>query len=312
MIEEKMERKKQEVMVIAFVAVMMTAFAAMPITAMSEYASSEHKAPLNVTSPTAAEEVITSMKIVQELETITFPAGSYVIPMDDKQNDIIRAFGFLANVLKNATIYRIIEPPDITIKTSSYPAGTTYSGGPVLVMPEDSAAIASAQAVFPSVTVDTLNESFTSNRVFRVEEPTDILIIYGRWAHTQDVLDDMGIPYTMVNRSDVEANPSMLLNYDLVVVDCPGWAGSPPTEVQDKIRELVNRGGEVIFTDIALLDLAVIFPGYTTVVPNVDGVWNCTTHNPPVGLTEGEFPSQYYGPSNAMIYTMGGGYILVQ
>lgn len=305
-----MERKKQKVMVIAFVAVMMTAFAAMPIIAMSEYASSEHKIPLNVTSPTAAEEVITSMKIVQELETITFPAGTYVIPMDDKQNDIIRAFGFLTNVLQNATIYRIIEPPDITIKTSSYPAGTTYSGGPVLVMPEDSAAIASAQAIFPSVTVDTLNESFTSNRVFRVEEPTDILIIYGRWAHTQDVLDDMGIPYTMVNRSDVEANPSMLLNYDLVVVDCPGWAGSPPTEVQDKIRELVNRGGEVIFTDVALLDLAEIFPGYTTVVLNVyGGVLNCTTHNPPVGLTEGEFPSQYYGPANVMIYTEGGGYV---
>ena len=308
-----MERKKQEVIVIAFVAVM-TAFAAMPITAMSEYASPEHKAPLNVTTPTAAEEVITSMTIVQELETqeletITFPAGTYVIPMDDKQNDIIRAFGFLTNVLQNATIYRIIEPPDITIKTSSYPAGTTYSGGPVLVMPEDSAAIASAQAVFPSVTVDTLNESFTSNRVFRVEEPTNILIIYGEWAHTQDVLDDMGIPYTMVNRSDVEANPSMLLNYDLVVVDCPGWAGFPPAEVQDKIRELVNRGGEVIFTDIALLDLAVTFPGYTTVVPNVDGVWNCTTHNPPVGLTEGEFPSQYDGPANVMIYTMGGGYV---
>ena len=93
-----MERKKQEVIVIAFVAVMMTAFAAMPITAMSEYASSEHKAPLNVTTPTATdtatEKVITSMTIVQELETITFPAGTYVIPMDDKQKDIIRAFGF--------------------------------------------------------------------------------------------------------------------------------------------------------------------------------------------------------------------------
>jgi len=312
-----MERKRQEVMVIAFVAVMMTVFAAMPITAMSEYASPEHKAPLNVTSLTAAEEDITSMTIVQELETqeletITFPAGTYVIPMDDKQNDIIRAFGFLAKVLhQNATIYRIIEPPDITIKTSSYPAGTTYSGGPVLVMPEDSAAIASAQSVFPSVTVDTLNESFTSNRVFRVEEPTDILIIYGRWAHTQDVLDDMGIPYTMVNRSDVEANPSMLLNYDLVVVDCPGWAGSPPAEVQDKIRELVyNKGGEIIFTDVALLDLVKIFPEYNIkVVLNVDGVWNCTTHNPPVGLTEGEFPSQYYGPANVMIYTEGGGYV---
>lgn len=266
------------------------------------------------TEEAASEPFLIPAAIEQELETVTFPAGTYIIPMDDKQSDIIKAFGFLANTLQSgATIYRIIEPPDVSIKTNGYPAGTVYSGGPVLVMPEDASAVTGAQAAFPTVTVDTLAGSFTSDRVFRVEKATKILVIYGKWAHTEDVLDAMGIPYTMKTRSEVEANPDMLLDYDLVVDDCPGWlevggtVSAIPAEVQEKMRQLVSGGGEIIFTDIAFEDLKVVFPGYTTVVRNAEGVWDCTVHNPPLGLTEGEFPAQYYGPETVAFYTMDGG-----
>lgn len=256
--------------------------------------------------------------IEQELETITFPSGTYVIPMDGKQSDIIQSFGFMHKVTsEGATIFRIIQPPDITLCTTTHPApaGDTYTGGPVLVMAANADAINAAKANFPTVTVDTLTKDVTSDKVFRVPAPTKILIIYGIYAHTQDVLDAMGIPYTMVYTGDVEADPDMLFAYDLVVDDCPGWAGKPPSTgtppdaVMDAMKLFVERGGELIFTDISFLDMDKIFPGYATVVINEDGVWDCTVHNPPKGLTEGEFPSQYYGPDDVKIYTMTQGRI---
>ena len=43
------------------------------------------------------------------------------------------------------------------------------------------------------------------------------------------------------------SNPKYVVDFkpQEVVDDCPGWAGFPPAEVQDKMRELANRGGEV-------------------------------------------------------------------
>lgn len=250
----------------------------------------------------------------------SFPTGTYVIPMDDKQADRIRAYGFLSKVLQSGTsIHRIIEPPDVTLKTTVNPTGELYRGGPALVMASDSTAIDAARAAFPTVTVDTLVEKATSDRVFVVSHHAKILVVYGVYGHTEDILNAMGVPYTLTYRSDVEANPAMLLDYDLVVDDCPGWGGglaagshasSEMTALQagvaDNLRTLVRNGGEAVFTDIALLDLAAVFPGYVTVVENSDGTWDFTYHN------VGEFPSQYDGPEVISIYTMHEGRIVSQ
>jgi len=311
------KRKGIEIAVVAILVIFVFAGAGIgiaPLAAVKDI-SLGHSVPpdtATVTEEVTSGPFLIPSAIKQELETVTFPAGTYIIPMDGKQNDIIKAFGFLANTLQSgATIYRIIEPPDVSMRTSTYPAGTTYSGGPVLVTSSDAYAVTSAKAAFPSVTVDTLTESFTSDTVFRVEKATKILVIYGKWAHTEEVLDAMGIPYDRFYRSEVEANPDMLLDYDLVVDDCPGWlegtVSAIPAEVQEKMRQLVSGGGEIIFTDIAFEDLEVTFPGYTTVVRNAEGVWDCSVHNPPLGLAEGEFPSQYDGPETVAFYTMGGG-----
>jgi hypothetical protein len=59
---------------------------------------------------------ILSERTIEELVTITFPPDSYIIPMDDKQNDIIKSFGFVHALLRNNSfIYRIIEPPNVKI-----------------------------------------------------------------------------------------------------------------------------------------------------------------------------------------------------
>jgi len=69
-----------------------------------------------------------------------FPIGTFVIPMDEKQNLLttsnVTVYGFIWAILDaGADIYRIIEPPDITLKTATYPGGAVFSGGVILVMP---------------------------------------------------------------------------------------------------------------------------------------------------------------------------------
>jgi hypothetical protein len=243
---------------------------------------------------------------VSIFETVTFPVNSFVIPMDDKQNDILRAFGFVHALLRNGTaIYRIIEPPDIIIPTTVYPSSVFFYGGPILVMPSDANTVNSVYSDFSSVTIDTTIGSFTSDRVDVIYKPTRILVIYGSWGRTQDVLDGMGIPYTMVFTTDVQNDPDMLFDYDLIVDDCPGWGGNVPAQIGNNMRQVAERGGEVIFTDIALLDMDDVFPGYIPVTSNIDGTWPCSVYNIP------EFPGQYYGPEVLDIYTMSGGQIMM-
>jgi hypothetical protein len=240
-----------------------------------------------------------------ELETHTFPAGSFVIPMDDKQNDILKAFGFTHALLRNSTpIYRIIEPPDIIIETALHPAMELFAGGPILVMPGDAATVGAVRLRFPTVSLDNTITEFTSDMVDRIIKPTRILVIYGLYGHTQDVLTDMGIPFTLTQTSEVEMNPGMLFDYDVIVDDCPGWYGFMPLVIVDIMRTIARDGGEIIFTDIALLDMELVFPGHVSVVTNVEGTWPCSMYRIP------EFPGQYYGPSTLDIYTMGFGRVM--
>ena len=254
---------------------------------------------------------------IPPLETATFPVGTYVIPMDEKQNALapgnVTVFGFIWAILNDgADIYRIIEPPDVTLKTTTNPGGAVYSGGVILVMEAHGAIITAQQANFSAVVVDRLTESFTSNKVLFVDEPTNILVIYGTWGHTQITLDWMGIPYTLVDTSEVEVDPAMLLDYDLVIDDCPGWEGWVPEDVVTNMTTLVSNGGEIIFTDIALLDLAQVFPDYVSVVDNLDWTGNVTIHNPPLTGFPAEYPSQYPAtfPSTVKLYTMVAGNIV--
>lgn len=254
---------------------------------------------------------------IPPLETATFPVGTYVIPMDEKQSALapgnVTVFGFIWAILNDgAEIYRIIQPPNVTLKTTTNPGGAVYSGGVIFVMEAHGAIITAQQANFSAVVVDTLTESFTSNKVLFVDEPTNILVIYGIYGHTQITLDWMGVPYTLVNTWDVEANATMLLDYDLVIDDCPGWWGSVPEAVVTNMTTLASNGGEIIFTDIALLELAQVFPGYVSVVDNLDWTGNVTIHNPPLTGFPAEYPSQYPATFNstAKIYTMGGGQIV--
>jgi hypothetical protein len=243
------------------------------------------------------------------LETRTFPNGTLIIPMDAKQADVVLAFGFMHALLRNNTyIYRVIEPPDVNLKTQGQPAGSLFQGGPVMVMPGSSTTFMQVHQSFSTVSYDTLRTEFTSNRVFIVAKPTRILLIKGAadWGETQFLLNDMKIPYTMTSTGAVDGNPDMLMSYDLAVDDCGGWdteyGGSLPANTAAKMREFAMRGGEMIYTDRALGELERAFPNYIPVVQYgptrvVDG----NMINVP------EFPGQYYGNSVVKLYQLGSG-----
>ena len=262
------------------------------------------------------------------LAAATFPVGSIVVPMDNKQADRIHVYGFIHEFLRltpNALLARIIEPPDVSIQTTLTPSGAVYQGGPFLI---DASLLSAVNALlatkpFTTVTITRLTAALTSDKVFFVRQPTRILVIRGTFGRTDLTLNQMGINYTIIDPDKVVANPSIINQYSLIVVDCPGWYGNPnafsnPAAIQTvyaTIRTHVQAGNEAIFTDIAMLDLNQTFPGYVNLAPGGSGSWVSTVYNPPKGDNfPAEFPSQYYNPGTSpntvKIFTEGGGWVV--
>jgi hypothetical protein len=257
----------------------------------------------------------------------TFPVGTIIVPMDNKQADRVHVYGFIHEFLRLiswADLARVIEPPDVTLHTSLNPSGDLYQGGPFLIDSKFASGISSMHAMnlFSKVIYTTLTAPFTSNKIFFVRQPTRILVIRGVYGRTDLTLSRMGVNYTIVDPDTVGANPSIINQYSLIVVDCPGWYGTPATitrysvtSIYDIIRTHVQAGNEVIFTDIALKDMNQTFPGYINLAQGDGGSWQGTVYNPSKGDNfPGEFPSQYYNPqpnpNSVTIFTEGGGYVV--
>lgn len=235
----------------------------------------------------------------------TFPTGTYIIPMDDKQADVVETFGFVQEMLDGgSTVYRIIGPPDPICVTTTEPGGDVYAGGPFLILQTEQTNVTNVSNQFPAVTVDTLLESVTSDRVYQMNEPTRILLIWGAFGDSAVTLQGMGLDYTQVTLADIQANQSLIYNYDVVIDDCPGNIGYVSEDINTLFADFVSQGGEMIFSDIALLDLETAFPGYVHVTDNEEGAWTFLQHN------NGDFISQYAGPNPVEVYTEGGGNIV--
>ncbi|HXY82623.1 MAG TPA: hypothetical protein VEH56_02805 [Candidatus Saccharimonadales bacterium] len=263
----------------------------------------------------------------------TFPTGTFVVPMDGKQADRVHVYGFIHEFLRNTPngeIARVIETPDVTMQTGLTPSGALYQGGPFLITQGFSASVNAllANATFSKVTVTQLSVPFTSNQIFFVRQATKILVVFGVFGRTDLTLSRMGISYTLVQPDQLLDNPSMINSYTLIVIDCPGWYGNPGgytatrrsriQAVYNTLQSRVQAGNEVIYTDIALLDLNSTFPGYVNIGPGGAGSWAATVYNPPKSEAGGsfpsEFPSQYYNPgvnpNSIKLFTEGGGRVV--
>ena len=253
--------------------------------------------------------------VITPLASATFPAGTIVVPMDGKQNDRIHVYGLIHEFLRNnagSLVARVIEPPDVTLQTQLTPGGDVYQGGPFLIDSTYDSAIntMSSNSTFSKVTVTHLVSPFTSNKIFFVRQPTKILVIGdGYWGKTFLTLGRMGISYTQVTTDQILANPSLMNQFTLIVLDSPGWYGNPIPFAPDRRAQVqavyntisthVQAGNEVMFTDAALLDLNSTFPGYVKLgASGIASTPTVTTYNPPRGGFNPEFPSQYYNPGS--------------
>jgi len=268
------------------------------------------------------------------LENISFPAGTFVIPMDEKQAERILVFGYVHALLAPPNpiqIFRVIEPPNVTLSTNMTALPKLFTGGPFLVMPSDASKVAAVRnrSEFKHVTVGTLTSPQTLNNIFRVREPTKILVVRGEppWGRTDVTLDAMKIPYNITTHTGLAANPNMIFSYTLIVIDCNGWNGFIPSQVASNIRTHVNAGNEVIFTDRALMDMNATFPGYMTLwgPQPTDKTPSAYAYNPPrkydptkygssADRFAPEYPSQYYNPpprpNEVKVFTESMGYVV--
>ena len=258
---------------------------------------------------------------------ISFPAGTFVIPMDDKQVDRIQVFGLVHALLRSPNpiqLFRIIEPPDVSLSTSLTTSPTSFSGGPFLVRSSDAAKVTEVKSrpEFVNVTVGTLSVDAALDNVLRLIESTRILVVQGEpaWGRTDMTLDAMKIPYNITTHAQLAANPDMMFSYTLIVIDCNGWNGNIPSQIAGDLRTEANSGHEVIFTDRALMDLDLTFPGYVTLsgLNPSDRVSAAYAYNPPrkydptkYGASADrftpEYSSQYYNappsPNEINVYT---------
>lgn len=228
----------------------------------------------------------------------TFVSGTLVVPMDDKQTDRIQAFGFIHAVLREGvTVFRLIEPPNASLITVERSTSEEFFGGPFLIETVNATVLESVRVQFPDVAVEVLAEPFDSDRILPVIAPTRILVIEGSYGGTDHILETMGIPFTLMQLSDIEADPTLINTYDLVVDDCVGWAGNVPEQAARTIEEFVRRGGVFVVNDVSLQDAAQIFPGKIVVE---------SFNNTSISLSfadSGEFPNQFYGPEEFLVDT---------
>jgi hypothetical protein len=223
-------------------------------------------------------------------------------------------FGFVHALLADPnpiTLFRVIEPPNVTLTTNMTATPAVFSGGPFLVRSSDAAKVAQikSKSDFKHVTVGRLTTDHVLDNIFRVSEPTKILVVKGEpaWGRTDQTLDAMKIPYNTTSHTALAVNPGMIFGYTLIVVDCNGWNGFTPPQIAGNLRSSANSGHEVIFTDRALMDLNSTFPGYVTLtgIQPTDRVSAAYAYNPPrkydptkYGASADrftpEYPSQYY------------------
>jgi len=240
---------------------------------------------------------------VAATRTITYPfiAGSFVIPMDAQQTDLLHAFGLVHSILrKGVPVYRVLSPPAVLLKVDPLAPKVAFDGGPFLVWPSFSPEFLASAAQFPGVAYTRLGELQILDHVLPIKRPTNVLILKSGvdWGRTDLLLDQLGIPYDLRSISDVVADPRILFDYALVVDDCPGWNGAYPGDaVAAAFRIFVGAGGHAVFTDIAVKDMEVLFPGHVTLFGAQRGTHNASVH------TFGDAPSQYFGPSTISVYT---------
>ncbi len=89
-------------------------------------------------------------------------------------------------------------------------------------------------------------------------EKDDIIVVTGVFDQCQDVLRALGLPYTLVQRTDFAAFP--LNPKQIVIFNCDEQTGKLSPEGQQRLREFTARGGYVFTSDWELQN--VVAPSF--------------------------------------------------
>ncbi|MCK4758236.1 MAG: hypothetical protein KAS67_07280, partial [Thermoplasmata archaeon] len=249
----------------------------------------------NLATSAGAAEQTRSITSEERYETLPFSPGCLIIPMDEKQDDRLLAFGMLHALLRNDTIcYRLIGPPAVFVHTEQVPEGSNYSGGPMVLLEFNITLMDEIRAGFPEVTVHEVSETFVWHMVYKIEEPTKILLVYREGSDYQEslsaaLLKDMHIPFTIKQIWHIDPSVDFMDN-DLIVIEDPGANGAMERWLINGIRSSVASGRNFVFIGKAIKDLPKIFPFSVSLQEvNDDIKFQATFDN------VGESPSQYHG-----------------
>ncbi len=101
-------------------------------------------------------------------------------------------------------------------------------------------------------------------------EPPDIAVISGEYDHIEDIIESMGLEYTVYNGQfgsseylDFLTDPLAMAEFDIIFLNCgisADWMYSHREEVRINIRDFVNNGGSIYASDWAYYFVEVAFP----------------------------------------------------
>lgn len=84
--------------------------------------------------------------------------------------------------------------------------------------------------------------------------PSDILVVRGQYDHIEKLLDTLHVPYTMINREEIEKQNGGRVMF----VNCMDYSYGAPVKA---VQNFVEGGGRLVTTDWAVGLLSKAFPG---------------------------------------------------
>jgi hypothetical protein len=101
-------------------------------------------------------------------------------------------------------------------------------------------------------------------------EPPDIAVVSGDYDHIEDIIEGMGLEYTLFNGQfgsteylSFLRDPAAMAEFDIIFLNCgisDTWIYSYREEVRLNIREFVDNGGSIYASDWAYYFVEVPFP----------------------------------------------------
>ncbi len=188
-----------------------------------------------------SDNISSNIPIAIGIRDRIFPVNTTIIPLDNNQANILKAYGFAYNLLKqDIPVGWIMD--NITLNTTEL-GNYNYRGSTFVVDYPDNTWLDSQAAIW-NVTLNHLNQTLNGDYVTWLAFAPRIAVQEGGkyWVVTE-TLNASGIPYSWVNGQDIINGA--LSNYDVLLVGHYDFEFNSPNPVEetDAIRKFIENGG---------------------------------------------------------------------